>query len=355
MKKLMSNNNMKHTYLPVLALLVALGACQKDTVCDRGPVEIALAATVENIGISTRAPFSLNTPTADNPVTSAIWASTTSHSYKGSQDTEPGPEATVIDYHNSTCFTSGDKQLLDHQLFYPENKDMVYFVGLCPRSQDGWNVDESIPGSGQYDVAKHIFDGKTDVMYASEVKNNLDSSSKLPILTYRHVLTWIKFNVVADSQDAIDAWGKVRKITISSNSRVNINVSTDTCTFDNLNPALPAYCYKKGVSTDIAFENQSIELTTSPQEVAYTLCAAVIAGDADGENEYSITIDTEYRPNTTVPINLKKAGGTDNYAGNTGGCQFTVTLRFKLGENIVTTARATEWSNGGIGVSSITE
>lgn len=344
---------MKHTYLPFLTLFVALGACDKSPVPDCGPVEIALAAAVENTGISTRAPFTLNTPTADNPVTSAIWASTTSHSYKGSQSSEPGPESDTIDYHNSTCFTSGEKQLLDHQLFYPENKATVYFIGLCPRSQDGWSVDKS--SSGKYDIASHRFDGKTDVMYASEVSNNLESSAILPKLTYRHMLTWIKFNVVADSNDAIDAWGKLNKITIVSNDRANINVSTDTCTFDNLNTALPAYCYKKGVSTDIAFENQSIELTTSPQEVAYTLCGAVLAGDADGENEYSITIDTEYRPNTTVPINLKKAGGTDNYAGNTGGCQFTVTLRFKLGENIVTTARATEWSNGGIGVSSITE
>lgn len=337
--------------------VAGISACGKYSPSDNSPVEVTLSAVIENAGIRTKAPFDLEKPTDHNPVTAAIWASTVSGSYQGTQKDPPASGSLFIDYHNSTCFTGEKKQLLDHQLFYPDNDSPVYFVGLCPRSADGWHAKEAIEGSGVYNVAHHLFYGNADVMFAKEVSNHLSTSSNPPELTFRHVLTWIQFNVVADNSEAIEAWGQVQKITIASNNEVNINLTSEKCSFAKSGTnELSAYCINnKGENTDVEFKDQKINLTTTSQPVAYTLCAPVDALPDDGLNEYSITIDTEYRPDTKVSINLKAADGSTNFSGNTEGCQFTVTLRFKLGENIVTTARATEWQNAGVGVTSVGE
>jgi len=329
-------------------VLSGILSCQKEGEFSE-PCEITVNARILTDSQDTKSPIEVTVPTADNPVTAAIWASTTSHRYEGTQSEEPGPDATFIDYHNSTCFTSGSKQLLDHQLFYPSNKKTVYFVGFCPRSSDGWTVVKD----GKYNIARYEFDGKTDVMYASETSNSIEYSAMDLNLEFRHILTWLRFNVVAD-KNAIEAWGPVKKITIESNKEVYIDVEKDTCTFDGNDEVFPTYITKKGEYTDNVFSDQSIELTTSSQEVAYSLCAAVNAGSADNENEYTVTIETQYRPETTVTINLKNASGS-NFSGLTEGRQFTVTLRFKLGDNITTSACVSEWKNGGIGVTPINE
>lgn len=337
---------MKKAIIMILAASAVLASCQEKAGSPCGPKAITVCARILNDTGVTKAPYELEIPTSENPLTAAIWASTTSKSYPGTQTTEPGEDAEIIDYHNSTCFTSATKQLLDHQLFYPANKAPVYFVGFCPRSESGWAVEG-------VDVARYEFDGKTDVMFAEETSNSIEYSSMDLALNFRHVLTWLRFNVVAD-KEAIEAWGKVKKITIVGSKEIKINVSDNTCSFTKVNEEFPTYCTLKGVYSDVEFTNQAIELTTSPQEVAYTLCAAVNAGAADGENEYTVSIETEYRPNTTVAINLKAAGGS-NFSGLTEGRQFTVTLRFKLGDNITTSASVSEWKNGGIGVAPIEE
>ncbi|MCQ2185058.1 MAG: fimbrillin family protein, partial [Bacteroidales bacterium] len=338
---------MKRIFI-LLALSALAASCGKGEMASGRSGEVTLGVTVVNDEGDTRAPYRLTVPTADDPVTAAIWASTTSKSYRGSQTEEPGPDATIIDYHNSTCFTSGTRQLLDHQLFYPSNKAKVYFVGFCPRSEDGWAVE-----GASYNIARYEFDGKTDVMYAAEASSNIELSAMDLQLQFRHILTWLRFNVVAD-KDAIEAWGRVKKITLVGNKQVKINVTDNTCSFDQPNQQFPTYCTQKGVFTDSLFHGQSIELTTSPQEVAYTMCGAVNAAAGDGENEYTVTIETEYRPETSGAINLKTAGGA-NFSGLTEGKQFTVTLRFKLGDNVTVSACVSEWKNGGIGVAPIEE
>jgi len=344
----------------ILISIVGFAACEKNRPVSLGPQPIALCATIENIGIGTKAPYTLTVPTSKDSLTAAIWASTTRKSYKGSQKKEPNPDSTnVVDYHNSTCFTSGARQLLDHQLFYPNkdgHKDSVFFVGFCPRSQEGWSVEGTVKSAGDtlWNIARFQFDGKTDVMFAGEKGNNIDFSSRDLSLNFRHVLTWLRFHVVAD-EEAISAWGYVKKITIESKSVIKINVSSETCTFDTPDNVFRTYCIDKGTYTDTEFADQNIELATSTQDVAYSLCAAVEAAAGDGNNEYTITIETQYRPETKVAVNLKAEGNTEDFIGSTGGRLFDVTLRFKLGDNVTTTASVSEWKNAGIGVAPIVE
>jgi len=353
---------MKKLLFIIISAAGLLTACQERISPVVGPRPITFSATIENSGDGTKAPYTLTVPNEKDSLTAAIWASTIKGSYQGLQKEEPDPEKTnVVDYHNSTCFTSGTRQLLDHQLFYPYKDeevrdDSVFFVGLCPRSQDGWAVDSTLVDVSIskyiYNIARYEFDGKTDVMFASETGNCFNFSSKDLSLHFNHMLTWLRFNVVAD-KEAIEAWGAVRKITIRSCNEILINVNDGSCKF-NKEDTFPTYCTQNGKYTNTEFKDQAITLTTSAQEVAYTLCCALNATGDDNENEYTIDIETYNRPSTTVSIDLKAADGS-NFAGPTKGKQFTVTLRFKLGDNITTSACVSEWKNGGIGVSSIEE
>jgi len=347
---------MKKLFIILISTLTLALSCQKNEVStpSNSRVPITVSASIENIGLETKSPYTLTVPTDKEYLTAAIWASTTPKNYQGTQSVEPDPEVTnVVDYHNSTCFTSGTKQLLDHQLFYPKNEAPVYFVGFCPRSQDGWTVFKE-EGQDNYNVARYHFDGKTDVMFAPESSNSIKTSSRDLKLKFRHMLTWIRFCVVAD-KDAIDAWGDLKKITIRCKEDIKINVSTETASFESDNNAFPTYITSKsGEFKDNEFNDQAVALTTSAQEVAYTLCSAVLAAAGDGVKEYTVDIETERRPSTTVEINLKAADGSD-FVGLTEGRQFTVILRFKLGDNVTVAATVSEWKNAGIGVADIEE
>jgi len=363
---------MKKFCLYLIALCAAC-ACTKNESGphDEGPVEVALTARISSVvDVSTRAPFELKTPTPENSLTAAIWASSVAKTYFGAQKTEPGEDAKFIDFHDSTRFTSAERQLLDHRLFYPTDdgkgheKPLVYFVGLCPKR--GWAVEKcsthKISDTLAWDVARYEFDGCSDVMFAPEVSNGLATSIECPQMHFRHILTWLKFNVVSD-EDAIDAWGKVQYIKIVSHKILRIDVNDGVVTYDPSTSAniMDTYCFLKGKSTDQVFNStasvnpsSSVELTTSPQEVAYVLCASRNAAPGNGSDEYEVIIKTEYRPETRVTVNLKDANGYD-YTGNTSGKQFTVTFRFQLGDRVVTVARITEWDNGGIGVKKVEE
>ena len=89
-------------------------------------------------------------------------------------------------------------------------------------------------------------------------------------------------------------------------------------------------------------------------EVAYVLCApvdatekSVVEGVEEPTDEYTLIVTTEKRT-MTLGIDLKRAADT-YFNQSTMGHQFTLRLRFKMGDNISVSAVATDWVNGGIG------
>jgi hypothetical protein len=101
---------------------------------------------------------------------------------------------------------------------------------------------------------------------------------------------------------------------------------------------------------------------SSPQEVAYVLCAPVIAtasavvGGVDTPTaEYTLHIETSRRK-VSLPIDLRindTSGGY--YTGSTRGKYFTLNLTFKMGNTIVVSSKVQDWALGGFGDMSFDE
>lgn len=335
---------MKHLYYILLLGIALLASCTSDDEVQLSRVPIYIGATVEGPQVATRAPYTLTAPSKINPLNAAVWMSTTTHSFPDSQLGKGDENAPSIAYHNTATITGSDKQLLNDQLFYPTSDIPVYFVGLYP--QANWTARETYGVQGS--VADYTFDGKTDVMYAPEVSNHYTTAPTYPVLNFRHLLTWLRFRVSADSQESADAWGKVTSIAVKSRNRLTLSFTTGHVEFNGDPVNMPAY-----TSADQVFTDQAVELYATPVEVAYVLAEPVTATTAG--DEYTLVIKTEGRQEAAeVPINLRTKTNTD-FEGSTAGHQFTITLKFANGDNIMTTVAVEAWDNGGSMIIEVTE
>lgn len=336
-----------YIYILLITLLVSCDASQ-DILNERVPIE--LGAEVQNMGASTRAPYSLTTPSISTPLSASVWMSTTSHEYANTTTAASLVNETAftdIHFHNSATFTGSTKQLLNTQMYYPSNKSQMYFVGLYPYSDDGNADNDWALVTETVNKAEYIFDGKTDVMFAPEVSNGIETSAKYPVLQFQHLLTWLRIQVYASTEENISTWGKITSIKLVSKDKVTVNLADNTATFSE-DTQLPTYL----TDTDTPCTGQAIELTTTPTEIAYVLCAPVTATTAN--DEYELILSTENRSDISVSVNLRAANNT-NFYEYTAGHQFTVTLKFVEGDNILTTAQITPWSNGGYSTVSVGE
>jgi len=294
---------------------------------DKEPRAIAVSISTTE----TKAVYTQTTPSTDAPLSAAVWVSTESHKYPGDNIIEDTETKQFIDWHNSATFTSGSRQLLSHQIYYPSNNTPVYLIGLYPLS--GWTTADGTTASFQ-------FDGSQDLMFAPEVSNSYETSANYPTLKFKHLLTWLKINISAQDQETADVWGVLESMTLLSKAKVNINIANAVSEFTGDVTAIPA----RLVSEDTAITGRELEIPTDNNYFAYLLCCPTEASDQ--EEEYTLTINTRNRRNVQIPLNLKKADGTD-FTGSTAGHQFTVSLKFVQGDNILTSAIVSEWNNGG--------
>ncbi len=96
---------------------------------------------------------------------------------------------------------------------YPINKDSVYCVGLYP--SNAWSCSDG-------KTASFVIDGSTDVMFAEQIVGTWENP--FPRQTYKHLLTWLKFEVVASHIDAINQWGDITNLSIVNSDKI-INVT----------------------------------------------------------------------------------------------------------------------------------
>ena len=361
------------------------------------PSSIYLSAGVGK-AMSSRSPYQptdgngnvLSYPTTAHPLDVSVWASTTSGVYPNSGlDGREG----IVAIHTHASFQSGDPQLLGKAIYpkKPEGSDTpvpVYFIGLHPKSQTGseWAV------SNGYKDASYTFSGKEDVMIAPRIEGTygLDyekNPESLPCFHFYHLLTWLRFEVVADKDETdvkkreaiAAAWGKIKTLTIKSKSKVTIP-DVGGVTSGNLVGAvsydnevdMPLY---KTASDDVYPESGgSVIPTKGIEEVAYVMCAPVtgVYKDADEKMvpEYTLHIETENRT-LDIPVDLRIADIVDKNndgvisdeerkAACTMGKQFTILLNFKMGDVIsvatmISVGGETDWFTHGTGNGDIGE
>ena len=350
----------------------------QETEQEGAPIYLSVVAEHSEV---TKAPYLLTIPndTEDGILRTAIWATSFREGAEGAytfyyRNPNPplngkngtGDNEGQVAIHATADFDSGYPQLLD-QAVYPKAGTPVFFVGLHP--QTGWSLESDDK------VATYTFDGSQDVMYAPrrEGKYATTGSESLvfdaPQLKFWHLLTWMKVKMVAESEEVLDAWGKIIDIKITSNNKVTVEVSREDDEVDNLiNTDIVSYSsttshdgllplYSTGsddlfpASAGYQLEYLSTEVK-APIEVAYVLCSPVDAKSTDVVDgvdvevaEYILHIETEHRK-VQLPIDLRKNTST-HYTGSTRAKCFTLNLTFKMGNTIVVTADVDDWKLGG--------
>ena len=377
-----------------ISLLICLISCQQnglDAVQVGAPVYIAASVGGDSM---TKAPYMpennqghmVETPSPEHPLKTDVWGSTTSYifteEFYDQEKTRPwdgSDESGKVAIHTDATFQSGDPQLLRAAIYNKNTKPTVYFVAFSPISQGAEKWVASEDGKS----ASFVFSGNDDVMFAPQVQGTYATDySKSPVLSYRHLLTWLRVEMQAESKEVSDSWGAIKSMTIRSNSNVKIDLQKEaynndgTYNFENVvfSEETDLNFYKtieeesydgaqvtmKKKFTDEVFTDIKVPYLKK-EELAYVLCAPVVGTDkkvVDGEEidaeEYVITISTDKR-NVAIPVDLRHmvSGVVQPFLGSTRCMQFTLSLNFKMGNTIYLTSSVQDWNVGGLVVGNI--
>lgn len=363
--------NRKALYILLSIVLTSFFACQNDVpvmeVNDDAKAFITLSAQVEDIA-DTRLAFEKVNSALPFPFDVAVWASTTRYSYTGSPVADG--TSTTVNRHMTATFAQSTTTLNgpnNNGVRYPAaNPDPinVYFTGLYPSTS--WTTTDGTQ-------AIHSFTGCEDLMYAPEDVGSIDPAVDDPVLTFYHLLTYLRVKIKAESEEALNAWGKLTSIKLvkqnngADNPKNSLSVALTSPVPASISDVAskttfsgsPSYLnlYKTGTD-DTPFTSLSYTIPTTPTEVAYVLCAPVTASNASNTNEYTLEIETEKRNSTIgnevlVGIDLKDSSDYF-YNANTMGNMFVVTLNFRL-HSIAASATIEAWDIAGYGKENVVE
>ena len=377
-----------------ISLLICLISCQQnglDAVQVGAPIYVAASVGGSTM---TKAPYMpmdnqghmIETPSPEHPLKTDVWGSTDSYifteEFYDQEKTRPwdgSDESGKVAIHTDATFQSGDPQLLRAAIYNKNTKPTVYFVAFSPISQGAEKWVASDDGKS----ASFVFSGNDDVMFAPQVQGTYATDySKSPVLSYRHLLTWLRVEMQAESKEVSDSWGAIKSMTIRSNSNVKIDLQKEaynndgTYNFENVvfSEETDLNFYKtieeesydgaqvtmKKKFTDEVFTDISVPYLKK-EELAYVLCSPVVGTDkkvVDGEEidaeEYVITISTDKR-NVAIPVDLRHmvSGVVQPFLGSTRCMQFTLSLNFKMGNTIYLTSSVQDWKVGGLVVGNI--
>lgn len=377
-----------------ISLLICLISCQQnglDAVQVGAPVYIAASVGGDSM---TKAPYMpkdnqgqmVETPSPEHPLKTDVWGSTDPYifteKFYDQEKTRPwdgSDESGKVAIHTDATFQSGDPQLLRAAIYNKNTKPTVYFVAFSPISQGAEKWVASEDGMS----ASFVFSGNDDVMFAPQVQGTYATDySKSPVLSYSHLLTWLRVEMQAESKEVSDSWGAIKSMTIRSNSNVKIDLQKEaynndgTYNFENVvfSEETDLNFYKtieeesydgaqvtmKKKFTDEVFTDIKVPYLKK-EELAYVLCAPVVGTDkkvVDGEEidaeEYVITISTDKR-NVAIPVDLRHmvSGVVQPFLGSTRCMQFTLSLNFKMGNTIYLISSVQDWKVGGLVVGNI--
>lgn len=374
---------MKYIHIIYLSVILAVVSCTKQEYTENDSRLIYLQISTEGEAApAVKSPYTAEIPSVSRPLSVLVLASTTSHQYPDTG--ADGTDGTVA-VHTAATFTSGEKQLLGGALYptveYPggiKEYPTVYFSSLYPYIPDEdktWSVTQSMINDALTYKASYIFNGSEDVMYAPQTTGHYalegisEEDKVIPSLTFRHLLTYIRFFIYADNEDIANAWGEIKSISIRNSSDMGpdankaiVNLGDGSVEFVRVSEYSPAI-YSTGTDNEFLHSGNYSLLqdadTYVPKEVAYTLLAPVDAMLTDKENasiyipEFELDIVTSNR-SVTVNIDLMK-NASEYYVGSTMGKRFDITLKFTMGNTVAAQAKVTSWLTGGIGVGDFNE
>lgn len=362
---------MKKTIHIFLFLMLAAMSCDRmEDARDVHSIYIDVSTDDDSKRTETKTPYPATVPSSSNPLETKVLVSTSEYAYPSSGEDGTNTHNGKIAVHTNARFTSGSSQLLNGALYNgDESKQlMVYFSALHP--QDGWSVSGTA-GNKNY-KASFIFNGSQDVMFAPQTTGKYKDHN--PSLNFQHLLTYIRLSVYAEDEKVSNAWGKITSIKIRNTAdmgdgsgKVTVDLSKEydatAVEFETSQDHQTPF-YDKG--TNAVFQDMVIPYPeTKKEEVAYALISPVMAKSKDSFNaallipEFEIVIVTKKRSATVMVDLMNQPEATDfdqkYYSGSTMGKQFTVTLKFTMGNTVAAQAKISSWKTGGSGIGDFDE
>lgn len=334
-----------------LCLLVTiLSGCNKlpDNISDEKSL-VYLSAGVTAV----KSPFDAEEPNSNMHLNALVCASTEQYSFpsNGGDGTEDG----TIGRHLQVEFQSGNSQLING-IYYNETDEYrktVFFTAFHPQE---WTFTSN-------SRASRSFDGSDDIMYAPTVTGGYERET--PTLNFNHLLTWLKLEICAENEDVAAAWGDITSLTIESSNQIAIDLSKAVADVSFGNEKVQMNFFKPGSDNVFLPSGDTYSMKVNAEEVGYVLCEAVQATAIDlyppydRIPEYYINIQSQHR-SVKVPVDLRtginnETGEETYFIGSTMGQQFTLSLKFKMGNTVTVTTGITDWQTGGIGIGKIEE
>lgn len=294
---------MRYAVVITAAAALLLTACSGRLDNPSDGTRIGLRAGIDEVEVTTRAtaaPYEGSTPSSSNILDASVWVSTSSSSFENSGT--PGNLAS-LPLHTEIRFNStGLVYPVSDVLLYPD-PGTVYCVGLYPFSASAWTwvTTEGVTS------ASHAINGEDDIMFAPKVSGTKAEPISDP-LAFTHQLTWIKINVVAESNNAIGMWGNLTDITVTS--------PFDTYTVNLSNGS--SSCHGSPADINAFSGSEALQITTNT--LGSVFCAPAAS--------YSISV-TAGSITKNLTVELKGTDGiTPVSASEAKGKLFVITLRF---------------------------
>lgn len=317
----------KTIYLVLLS--VALTACndgEQEQLAAKGYIQMQAAAiNMESASRAVANPYLGDTPGKDTPLETALWFSMEPDRYPHNPQ-----YPTFLPVHTSITFDGPQMEYVlynNRNIQYPIDNKPVYCIGLYP-NDDRWTLADDETS------VSHPIDGNTDLMFARPIVGTWNEH--FGPMRYEHALTWIKIAVCAVSFDALNAWGKLKKISVYSATSVDISLSSDvklipgTLASENLEDR---YVYNtdgdgnqnKGQWIETLNLPAPIDITSTMDELGSVFCSPA--------TEYRLKIETENNTvETTVKLNWVDFDNDDvaqlQIPGRAKGRCFVISLYF---------------------------
>lgn len=313
---------MKLRYLSYLLPILAV-ACTSETVCtDPIGLRAEFGSSFGTKAAVAANPYTETEPSSGKPLEADIWFSTTKDTYKGGVN--PPLDFSSFDVHTTITYlgpaiTIPQPYSDGNYLHYPREHGKVYCVGLYPQGK--WTASED----GK--TATAAINGIDDLMYADQKEGSDDNSLSKTPQVYNHELTWLKIRVNGVSGVAAETWGKIKKISVKSETAAKVTFGTDKIEYS-------------GEGYIVAYEPAGgTVIPTTSTEVGSILVSPT------NSSFYTVKIECE-NYSKEVNVTLTDNDG-DPFSGETTGKVFVLSLVFQALPTIEHTATLSGWKVDG--------
>lgn len=221
-------------------------------------------------------------------------------------------EWTAADAGNISVNAGGTVTFTPTQYYPADGKD-IYMVGIAPRPT----------GTISNGTIDYTITGEQDIMFANEISGSKTKNGKADKeLAFEHLLTQLKIKVIAENQEAINAWGTITSIDVVDAATV-LTLNLNDGTIDEATAPEKKNLSLQGFTTAMPI----------PSSIATDAGYSMVLPKTTGNYQLLVKTSNNNTGATITPTNLTKLDASTAYE---------ITLTFKA-TNVDVTASAGEW------------